>query len=581
MSIRKKGILLLINCFLLMIILTAVLGWKCLYNVTLGIKEEEGFAILRLVETTIDKEKYINLSKTKDADDPYYKEMVEKFNIIRERNDLRYLYTESYEGNIKDTFYVLDGYSDDSPEEDKTTPGLIINSEDEIVDNEEMIAALTEGKETCARENYTETWGNLMSCYIPIKDSSGNIIGAIGADFSTENIAMECRKLLMQIEGIIIGTCLFTLAIIYFLLNRHITKPIDSIVKNLEYIKNNDFTKSINKSICGRKDEIGIIAVSIEEMRKSISNITAKITNNTLTINESVNSTMKDIEILNDEIKSINHNVQNVSGSMEETTATTEEINATSNMVKNTMEIVKQNLMNGKEKTNLIADKSADVKKMAGQSRKDTSNVYGEVQEKLNDSLKKVKIIDHIKESTNTILDISDQTNLLALNASIEAARAGEHGKGFSIVASEIGALAERSKEVTKNMQEITDSILNSVDELTYNSLRVLEFIETKVSKDYDFFLENSDEYKNDCSNIQSVFGEINLSTDELYECIKMINKSIEGITCASNETTSDMLKIAQNTESISDKTNRIIEKITNTKEICDELNDLVKNIRT
>ena len=90
-----------------------------------------------------------------------------------------------------------------------------------------------------------------------------------------------------------------------------------------------------------------------------------------------------------------------------------------------------------------------------------------------------------------------------------------------------------------------------------------------------------SDEYKNDCSNIQSVFGEINLSTDELYECIKMINKSIEGITCASNETTSDMLKIAQNTESISDKTNRIIEKITNTKEICDELNDLVKNIRT
>ena len=41
------------------------------------------------------------------------------------------------------------------------------------------------------------------------------------------------------------------------------------------------------------------------------------------------------------------------------------------------------------------------------------------------------------------------------------------------------------------------------------------------------------------------------------------------------------MLKIAQNTESISDKTNRIIEKITNTKEICDELNDLVKNIRT
>lgn len=142
------------------------------------------------------------------------------------------------------------------------------------------------------------------------------------------------------------------------------------------------------------------------------------------------------------------------------------------------------------------------------------------VSEQVQAAMQRIDTSSHeIEEIVRSIEEISFQTNLLALNAGVEAARAGESGAGFSIVASEVRALAGRAATATESIKVLIDKNRQDIGKgvnLVGESVAALEKIRTSadnVAREIDGLHTNAGEQALAIREIENTVSHIDGTT--------------------------------------------------------------------
>ncbi|MFA0158204.1 methyl-accepting chemotaxis protein [Vibrio sp. 10N.261.46.A3] len=151
-----------------------------------------------------------------------------------------------------------------------------------------------------------------------------------------------------------------------------------------------------------------------------------------------------------------------------------------------------------------------------------------------------------VSDIIDIITDITAQTNLLALNAAIESARAGEHGRGFSVVASEVRTLADRTSQAANHISDLmkelhsksrsaVESMERGVENVSKGNLTVdsnarSEQIQAAVS---DLFTtmsnldENSQKNGQTADKAQRSISDLQLSTKQLARRVSLMGNAL------------------------------------------------------
>lgn len=429
-----------------------------------------------------------------------------------------------------------------------------------------MKAAINNGESTTSNIVEDDEWGSYISCYIPIMDGSGKIIGGLAADIPQEEISTRVLSMSFKIQSILLILCIIVAFAAGGFIIYKISRPIEELSKVLNLMANGNFSEAVSEELTKKESEIGFLARSIEGTRDAIKQMVLNIKEESKLIDESIEETYENISKLTKEVNQIAKVSESVSAAMEETTASVEQMQADSQIVNDVISVIEKDAVSGVEKSNSINNSTVEIDKRITKSKKNADLVYSEVEDNLTHSMKKANDIKEITQWAQMIVSISEQTNLLALNASIEAARAGENGKGFSVVAEEVRKLAEESKEVSEMIQSKAVLAVDSVEKLVDDATKILGFLDTNVSKDYEMFLETGNTYLNDSAVMRKLFDNFFKSTNELNSTVDSIGKSIDDVVVITNSTAEGVNGINKNVNNINEKSEEIYNQIQNTK---------------
>lgn len=325
------------------------------------------------------------------------------------------------------------------------------------------------------------------------------------------------------------------------------TKQVDELVEGIRCNKG-DITKRIH---VGSRDEVGRLAIAINDLVAQMQIIIRAITEGCGQMEEKQADIISNVEKVNATADHTMRNLGVMSRGMQLVTGAIEGVQQDTGVLDHTVENMLEVAQNGRNYAADIKEKASKMKVTAVESKQEATLVMKEIDTAMTESIANSRQIHKITELTEEILGIAGTTNLLALNASIEAARAGEAGRGFAVVAEEIRKLADSSRESANNIQEISNRVVESVEELSENATRLLEFMNTRVMKDYDALEDTGSNYHEAADHVDEMMNEFGQKIDELLSVLQNVNTANTQMEATVGDSTEKLSVVEKNNQGL------------------------------
>ena len=344
--------------------------------------------------------------------------------------------------------------------------------------------------------------------------------------------AMLVAFILSAIIGIVIGTGM--------------SRPIQQLTSVIDQTAQLDFRPTKEGAKLRRqKDEIGIMATKIHEMRKKLRSLMEELQQTQQVLEANTNDLNGLMKQNSDFAEDNSATTQELAAGMEETSANAARIVDNVGVMKESSQNIQQLAGDGEKNSVQIQERAGEMERISMESRNKTDEMYAVMKQRSEAAVEQAKSVQKINALTENIKQISSQTNLLALNANIEAARAGEAGKGFAVVASEIGELATQTLDTVSTIDEIVRDVNGSVTNMTSRTT-IMEFLENTVLGDYENFAKVGEQYHTDADTFQHIMQETKEAVGDLEKHIEQISSTVGEISSMVEQSSDGISGIAE-----------------------------------
>ena len=409
--------------------------------------------------------------------------------------------------------------------------------------------------------------------YMPVRSDDGEILGMAFSgerESAVRNAISGMLRSLVLLAGCMI--VLFTAILVY--LSFKIRKPLLATAEYIDCVANGDLSgnlevKSVIREVttlirasAALKDKLNSIVTEVDGHAMQLDNNMESLNVLASASSKGANQIRQAIDELSKTAVSLAENVQSVNTSMMEMGNNVTAIHSETVTLNENSDKMDHANRNASESMNLVLTSSH------------TSSAI--IEEMIVQVKATNEAIASISKAVELISDITSQTNLLSLNASIEAARAGQAGRGFAVVATEIKQLADQSSQGAAAIKNIVDDILeksNKSVELTERMRTLAEKEQADIGSAKTGFDTLSQIIE---ANVATA-GTIAEKTKNLEELKQTIINNITELSAISEENAASNEEVTANVSSIAESIDRISEDTGMIKKVSAALEEQMK----